>query len=234
MVWPRAIRTAGSMTAVQRTLLTLFVSVPRILPTVRIIPCPKVFPIRYTIPNSFSRDIQTLPCRVVIHTANLRYGDIHSKAQAAYIHDLALNPTDPATAAAPSSSAFDDTLVTYADSNRYGQLQRWQKPIGPLEMLTDCLHRYDFSTAQAVLIPSIPGHHKLDALETFVHWKLRNLLHNTPRHNSLLAKAALLYASYLPWAHFRKGSCAICKSPWTRVSANQPAPALAIGLSDGI
>lgn len=113
-------------------------------------------------------------CRVVIHTANLRYGDIHCKAQAAYIHDFLLKPTDPATGTAPSSSAFEDTLVTYVDSYRYRKPQRWQAlPSGPSETLTECLRRYDFSTAQAVLIPSVPGHHKLDAAETFGHWKLR-------------------------------------------------------------
>jgi tyrosyl-DNA phosphodiesterase 1 len=119
-------------------------------------------------------------CRVVIHTANLMFGDIRSKAQAAYVQDFCFKTTTDSTNTT-SSSEFEDTLVAYMDSYCYRKPQTWLRG-GQSEPLTTCLRRYDFSTARAVLIPSIPGYHKLvDTVETFGHWKLRqSIARHTP------------------------------------------------------
>jgi tyrosyl-DNA phosphodiesterase 1 len=113
-------------------------------------------------------------CRVVIHTANMRYEDIHLKAQSAYIQDFPLKATcsDPTT---DLSSEFEVSLVTYLSSYEFSVRRNWS-PRGKPELLTDAVRRYDFTPAKAVLIPSIPGHHKLDAVETYGHWKLRTLV----------------------------------------------------------
>jgi tyrosyl-DNA phosphodiesterase-1 len=106
-------------------------------------------------------------CRVVIHSANLRYDDVHLKAQAAYVQDFSIK-----TESSPSSSNFERDLVSYLDTYNYTNHRTWIND-GSAEKLTNCIQRYDFSTAKAVLLPSTPGYHSLDAPRPLGHLKLR-------------------------------------------------------------
>jgi tyrosyl-DNA phosphodiesterase-1 len=77
------------------------------------------------------------------------------------------------------SSPFEDDLVRYLDSYRRATAARCVWPLGggtagtagtnagvggapPLQLtLTEVLRRYDFAAARAVLVPSVPGYHRL-------------------------------------------------------------------------
>jgi len=103
--------------------------------------------------------------RVVVHTANLIFCDIHQKAQAAYIEDFPLKQ-----AGFDRRSEFENTLVQYVDSYGYTNRQNW---LENREQLTECLRRYEFSNANGVLIPSIPGYYDLNAQNVVGHLKLK-------------------------------------------------------------
>ena len=120
--------------------------------------------------------------RVVIHTANLRFSDIHHKAQGAYIQDF---PRKTASTSGDSAStAFEDSLVQYIDTYGYNKKYQWDDPTSsslsssssnhkvPIT-LAEQLRKYDFSSATAVLIPSIPGYHKIGPKCPVGHLKLR-------------------------------------------------------------
>lgn len=136
--------------------------------------------------------------RVIIHTANLRYTDIHAKAQAAYIQDFSLkeqqekqeqkndnDSSDDSSSMFVSlpTSDFEETLVAYLDTYKYHKPHAWITPTTggtattvtttATERLTDMVRRYDFSTASIVLLPSTPGYHRLDAAQPVGHRKLR-------------------------------------------------------------
>jgi tyrosyl-DNA phosphodiesterase-1 len=134
--------------------------------------------------------------RVIVHTANLTYTDIHVKAQAAYIQDFPLkqeqekNDNDDSddlstTFGNPTTSDFEETLVAYLGTYRYHKPHAWTIPTTggtattasstatTTERLTDLIRRYDFSTASVVLLPSTPGYHRLDAAQPIGHRKLR-------------------------------------------------------------
>lgn len=118
--------------------------------------------------------------RLVIHTANLRDNDIHLKAQAAYIKDF------PSKHSSSSGSCpFEDDLVDYFSSYSFQKPIRWDPKTSP-ESLVERIRRYDFSTAQAVLIPSIPGYHRLDGNHKRGHLKLREAViqHTVPPTDS--------------------------------------------------
>lgn len=109
-------------------------------------------------------------CRVVIHTANLRYGDIHQKVQAAYVQDF---PTK--VLSCTESSDFENTLVAYLQTYKYHRHQKWIAK-GAVESVTQLMNRYDFASTKVILIPSVPGYHQLDAIESYGHWKLRKVI----------------------------------------------------------
>ena len=127
--------------------------------------------------------------RVVIHTANLRFSDIHHKAQGAYIQDFPRKPTSSDAAAAPSSttttastgsSAFEDSLIQYIETYSYNKKYQWDDHDSMSSSnksakvtLAEHLRKYDFSSAAAVLIPSTPGYHKPDQACPIGHLKLR-------------------------------------------------------------
>ena len=110
--------------------------------------------------------------RVVVHTANLRYSDIHMKAQGLYLQDFPLKKT---TQTATTSSPFETTLLDYLDTYRYTEPRTW---IGGEEpgFLRSVIRRYDYSAASAVLIPSTPGYHRLDTSELRGHLKVRQVI----------------------------------------------------------
>jgi tyrosyl-DNA phosphodiesterase 1 len=114
-------------------------------------------------------------CRVVVHTANLRSNDIHVKAQAAYIEDFPIKCSTDSSST--SSSRFEDDLVDYISSYRYNKPWHWHPGTPKPETLHAMLSRYDFSSAKAILLPSVPGYHKLyGTSHTYGHWKLRQLV----------------------------------------------------------
>jgi len=107
--------------------------------------------------------------RVVVHTANLTHCDIHLKAQAAYIEDFTKKADG--TTKTNAGNDFESTLIQYMDSYSYGTQQRW---LGDRqELLTECIGRYDYSTANGVLIPSIPSYSDLGAAMPVGHLKLK-------------------------------------------------------------
>jgi tyrosyl-DNA phosphodiesterase-1 len=129
--------------------------------------------------------------RVIIHTANLRYTDIHVKAQAAYIQDFSLKQqekqqqnnnndstnTDASSNSPPTTCDFEETLVAYLDTYNYHKPHAWSQIRGSDEQrLTDWIRRYDFSTASVALLPSTPGYHPLDGAQPVGHRKLRQAM----------------------------------------------------------
>ena len=115
--------------------------------------------------------------RVVIHTANLRYADIHRKAQGMYVQDFPLKTTNATTTSTQSqaTSAFENTLLDYLDTYRYTKPRVWGPGEEP-DFLRNVIRRYDYRSARAVLIPSTPGYHRLDAKELRGHLKVRQAI----------------------------------------------------------
>ena len=105
--------------------------------------------------------------RVIIHTANLRMCDIHLKAQGAYIQDFPLKQNPYA-----AKCEFENDLISYIESYQYHTSHTWD---GDNRTLSQELRRYDFSSARAVLIPSIPGRHSLTK-PPLGHLKLRRAI----------------------------------------------------------
>ncbi|GKY91608.1 hypothetical protein MPSEU_000132700 [Mayamaea pseudoterrestris] len=98
--------------------------------------------------------------RVIIHTANLRYNDIHLKTQAAYIQDFALKKSNAAAPSRPND--FENGLAMYLQSYKYQTALMATESLAA-ETLVQRIRRYDYSSAQVILIPSTPGYHSLDS-----------------------------------------------------------------------
>jgi tyrosyl-DNA phosphodiesterase-1 len=107
--------------------------------------------------------------RVIIHTANLTYVDIYKKAQGAYIQDFPLKSKGgSASSATRITNDFEENLISYMESYGYNKTYNWSSCHGEsagngLEKITlqRQLSRYDFSGANVVLIPSVPGYYSL-------------------------------------------------------------------------
>jgi tyrosyl-DNA phosphodiesterase-1 len=110
--------------------------------------------------------------RTVIHTANMRSNDVHCKAQAAYLEHFPAKEEQSKHNQSEVSSDFEESLVSYLESYRYDNKQKWV-PGGPREDLVQRIRRYDFSQASVVLLPSTPGYHRLDSRHALGHLKLR-------------------------------------------------------------
>jgi len=105
--------------------------------------------------------------RVIVHTCNLLHNDIHLKCQGGYMEDFYWkeNPF--------SSSPFETALTDYLATYKYKGKHKWcttpvsvdrKEPVDEdteASFLLDQIGNYDFSTAKAVLIPSVPGFHKV-------------------------------------------------------------------------
>jgi tyrosyl-DNA phosphodiesterase 1 len=136
-------------------------------------------------------------CRVIIHTANVRHGDIHLKAQAAYMEDFPLKLRSIGIVStsehAENSNAgscccdYEESLIEYIDSYQFHISRDWLGSGSSEESISDLLRRFDFSSSRVVLIPSVPGYHGLyrekrastlsndNALWWMKgHWKLRH------------------------------------------------------------
>lgn len=110
--------------------------------------------------------------RVVIHTANLIYQDIHFKAQGVYIQDFPLKSNR-----LHISCEFEDSLIAYIDSYKYQKFHKWSMIGNSCITLRDQLAMYDYSGAQVKLIPSIPGYYNLPEIcNTQGYLRLHNLI----------------------------------------------------------
>lgn len=111
--------------------------------------------------------------RVIIHTSNLRREDMRMKAQAAFLQDF---PSK--CSSSPTASHFEEDLVSYFESYGFRDRVVWGS-VGPSVPLSQCLKSYDFSAAEGVLIPSIPGYHSIQDCSVG-HLKLRRAVaHHT-------------------------------------------------------
>ncbi len=91
--------------------------------------------------------------RVIVHTTNLRYADVHRKCQGAFLQDFFLKEDEYKT------SEFEETLISYISTYRYLNRHAWQVSDPEQCSLMDQISKYDFATAKGVLIPSSPGFH---------------------------------------------------------------------------
>ena len=78
---------------------------------------------------------------------------------------------------------FEEDLVTYLESYNYRTRQAWCQRTTSFRGLSDTpmswlqlIRAYDYSSAYAVLIPSVPGHHKADSYDNFGYLKLRKAI----------------------------------------------------------
>jgi len=143
--------------------------------------------------------------RVHVHTSNLRREDVHDKCQGAFIQDFLPKTEDQLSSFA--TSAFEESLVTYVESYRFVVPLLWNpkrtddddEANGPTTLVSH-LQTYDFSTAVAVLVPSVPGYHKIiraiamkdrrgEAEEVYGYLKVRQAIRDncksSNRNNSL-------------------------------------------------
>ncbi|KAL7481428.1 hypothetical protein ACHAW6_007105 [Cyclotella cf. meneghiniana] len=88
---------------------------------------------------------------------------------------------------------FEEDLVTYIESYRYSTRQSWctsqqytpggiysQSTLTDKDMsLVNLIRQYDYSSAYAVLIPSVPGKHSVSRADNFGYLKLRKAIRET-------------------------------------------------------
>ena len=102
--------------------------------------------------------------RVVIHTSNLRWNDVHLKTQGAFVQDFLPKQQNPKSTTTTTTVPcdFQETLLAYIQTYHYTKKQLWSTHTNSRMSctLTEHLAKYDFSTAKAILIPSTPGYHK--------------------------------------------------------------------------
>jgi tyrosyl-DNA phosphodiesterase 1 len=132
--------------------------------------------------------------RVIVHTANLRYNDIHYKTQGAYLQDFwpkSYCAASTTTASSTSPQDFEETLIAYLKTYHYEKKHTWRKG-GIIHngassqednykqqrfcTLVELLQTYDFSTALGVLIPSSPGYHKPKDFHKWGYLKVRHAI----------------------------------------------------------
>jgi len=138
--------------------------------------------------------------RVAVHTSNLLRGDNEMKANGAYTQNFPLKQSHASNHAnkrmkrddAESACSFELDLARYLESYGYSKRQKWYPSTASLSgksvdssrvslsfrefSLPDLIRQYDFSTAYAVLIPSIPGRHKHETYHNFGYLKLRKAI----------------------------------------------------------
>ena len=141
--------------------------------------------------------------RVAIHTSNLLRGDNEMKANGAYTQNFPLKQNRASHNAykrmksddddTESSCSFEVDLARYLESYGYSKRQRWCPPASSFDSsrplssnecsLPELIRQYDYSSAYAVLIPSIPGRHKVDSYNDVGYLKLRRAIMDAfPRH----------------------------------------------------
>lgn len=106
--------------------------------------------------------------RVIVHTSNLRFNDVHLKCQGAFLQDFWPKSEEQEL----STSDFEESLISYLSTYRYLEQRTWKQRSQPSSSTTgsspldtypcslmDQISKYNFSTAKGVLIPSAPGFH---------------------------------------------------------------------------
>lgn len=139
--------------------------------------------------------------RVVVHTANMVRQDVEWKTQGIYSQDFPLKSSledqNPQTIKNPYAASkkrgwpfeddedvpFEDDLVTYLESYHYSKRQSWtvgsqsRTTLNTNEIsLVNLIRLYDFSSAFAVLIPSVPGKHSGLNAKSFGYMKLQKAI----------------------------------------------------------
>jgi tyrosyl-DNA phosphodiesterase-1 len=137
--------------------------------------------------------------RVIVHTANMCFNDIHLKCQGAFLQDFPLKISSPqpqpqqpvqrrggngGRSSSSSPCDFEETLVSYIQTYHFHQERVWSKTgtTGGKCTLVQQLRKYDYSNARAVLIPSTPGYHKIVNKDNLGYLKVRKAIanHTTP------------------------------------------------------
>ncbi|GBF96301.1 hypothetical protein Rsub_09096 [Raphidocelis subcapitata] len=108
-----------------------------------------------------------LGLRVVVHTANILFGDIRRKTQGAYSQDF-----PPKDAHSPPSSPFEEALSDYMAAYKLREPEA--------AAVRGAIARHDFSSARIALAPSVPGRHTGPALFRYGHLRVRSLLSQEP------------------------------------------------------
>jgi tyrosyl-DNA phosphodiesterase-1 len=135
--------------------------------------------------------------RVAIHTSNLLEGDNQLKANGVYAQNFPLKEQTQGRAmqndykrmkSDDATCLFEDDLCRYVKSYGYSKRQRWSCPTVGVQgdssrtlsngefSLAELIRLYDYSSAYAVLIPSVPGRHKSDTYHNFGYLKLRKAI----------------------------------------------------------
>jgi len=137
--------------------------------------------------------------RVAVHTSNLLRGDNEMKANGAYTQNFPIKQSRAShnihkqmkSDDTKSACLFEVDLAGYLESYGYTKRQRWCPPtssdgesfdssralLSSREIsLPELIRQYDYSSAYAVLIPSIPGRHKTDSYHNFGYLKLRKAI----------------------------------------------------------
>eukprot|EP00986_Skeletonema_menzelii_P013550 scaffold7979_cov149-Skeletonema_menzelii.AAC.1 len=129
--------------------------------------------------------------RVAVHTSNLLRGDNEMKVNGVYTQNFPLKQSHASqhtfkrmkSDEAESRCLFEDDLARYLESYGYSKRQKWYPSSafsGGLSsrefLLPELIQQFDYSTANAVLIPSIPGRHKFDSYHNFGYLKLRKAI----------------------------------------------------------
>ena len=121
--------------------------------------------------------------RVAIHTSNLLEGDNQLKANGVYAQNFPLKVQTQG-----ETCLFEDDLLRYLKSYGYSKRQCWTCQTASVQgdssrtlsngefSLGELIRLYDYSSAYAVLIPSVPGRHKSDTYHNFGYLKLRKAI----------------------------------------------------------
>lgn len=109
--------------------------------------------------------------RVAVMTANLIECDFAVKSQGIYVQDFPLMNKSPSFR--PVISEFGTDLVQYL---KCVALHSSTAQTEFRSSIIDKLSDYDFSSAEVVLIPAVPGHHKINGFFPWGHLKLQRLV----------------------------------------------------------
>jgi tyrosyl-DNA phosphodiesterase-1 len=110
--------------------------------------------------------------RVIVHTANLLFGDCNNKTQALYYQDFGLKDR-----ASPGTSAFEMDLKDY--------VRKLRLPTAAATRTLDLISLHDYAPARVHLIGTVPsgdGQFRGNEMASWGHLKLRRVLESEPFH----------------------------------------------------
>ena len=116
--------------------------------------------------------------RILISTNNFLEDEQNNLVGAFYVEDFPSKQTVPPSLSTRGMDLNQPTYDFGADLRDYLRRQRLQdQSVVPiLNGIIDLLSEYDFSSAEVVLIPSIPGRHRVTDSKKWGHWRLRQVL----------------------------------------------------------